>query len=338
MLAQCIHRLCGHRVFASTTRYVATVTMSQEHALSAPTVEELRYLFDLNGYVVVPSVFGEDDLKSANDALDLRKEQLKERIREEIRNTSRDSPLRGDNNKGRMDLGGVLGWRDARDVFRRMLVEPRLRVLYEMLLGTGYRLDHQPFVIAQEKGSEGFHLHGGTIDVESGKFSPQVAYSCRNGTIYNALIGVSLLLADQGPGDGGFCAVRGSHKANFAAPQSMVHGRAFEDNVTQIVGKAGDVIIFSEGTAHGALPWRAEHQRRICLYRFAPPSVAYGRSYLAWPTGTLDGMDDSMRAVLEPPYAVRLDRPIPAVGGVEVVSRSAEKKMFDKEVFDTSYF
>ena len=47
-------------------------------------------------------------------------------------------------------------------------------------------------------------------------------------------------------------------------------------------------------------------------------------------------------AVLEPPYNVRLDRPLVTSDGhgvgTEVKSRSAAKKDFDLRVFDTKYF
>ncbi len=106
--------------------------------------------------------------------------------------------------------------------------------------------------------------------------------------------------------------------------------------------KAGDVVLFSEGTVHGARPWLADHQRRIALYRFAPATACYGRSYLpTWPASILSSPDltDAQRAVLEPPYATRLDRPLQKEdGSLEVCSRSGPKKEFDRSVFGTEYF
>ena len=61
---------------------------------------------------------------------------------------------------------------------------------------------------------------------------------------------------------------------------------------------------------HGASPWRGEHQRRIALYRFSPANIGYGRGYLEIPPEKLAGMTDLQRAVLEPPYASRLERPL----------------------------
>lgn len=301
-------------------------------------MQTLRYLFDLNGYIVLRGVFSPSEVGAVRSAIEQRRGDFKERLSEAVRNTKTDSPLRKPN--GRKDLGGILGWRDVEgDVLRRMLVDPVLAPVYRELLGEGYRLDHQPFVIAQDPQSEGFHLHGGSVDVESGAYSPHVAYSCVNGRIHNQLLAVSLVLADHNKGDGGFCVVRGSHKSNFAAPPAMVHGHDFAEFVYQPEMKAGDVLMFSEGTVHGALPWQAEHERLVALYRFAPATMSYGRSYHPqWPDAMTKGMTESMKAVLEPPYAVRLDRPIPTGTDVNVVSRADEKKDFDRQVFATKYF
>lgn len=79
-----------------------------------------------------------------------------------------------------------------------------------------------------------------------------------------------MVLSDHNEGDGGFVIVRGSHKANFPAPREMIDGAGpGSEFIYQPVTRAGDVILFSEGTVHGARPWAAEHQRRVALYRYA---------------------------------------------------------------------
>merc|ERR1740138_1306291 len=98
---------------------------------------------------------------------------------------------------------------------------------------------------------------------------------------------------------------------NFPMPETFMHGEGedAQEHFYQPVTKAGDVVFFSEATVHGALPWRADHERRVVLYRFAPATVAYGRSYSpTWPAEMLQGLTSLQRAVLEPPYADRLDR------------------------------
>ena len=305
-----------------------------------------KYIFDLNGYIVLRGIFSPEEVASANSAIDKHSDDVLER-KGVLRNTRNDSGMAGDGLSGRMDLGGILGWPEGeRDFFRSVLAHPKLVPYFTELLGKGYRMDHQPFCIVQNKGSEGFALHGGMIDVESGKFNPFLAYSCVQGQMNNCLLACSVVLTDHNAGDGGFCVVRGSHKSNFAAPTEMINGDAYREFLVQPETNAGDVILFSESTVHGALPWTADHQRRVALYRFAPPTMAYGRSYSpSWPEDMTAGMSQEQLAVMQPPFAVRLDRQqVQVMGdgedeiGVVVESRNPKKKAFDKDVFGTDYF
>ena len=128
-------------------------------------------------------------------------------------------------------------------------------------------------------------------------------------------------------------------------PQGMIDGDLYQEFIRQPVTKAGDVVLFSEGTVHGAMAWTPkDRQRRCALYRFTPATYVYGRSYFGhegngWPTAIYDDLTEAQRAVLEPPYANRLDRPnITSSGGVEVTTRNARKRQHDQEVFGTKYF
>lgn len=85
------------------------------------------------------------------------------------------------------------------------------------MLGVGYRLDHSPLMIAMEKGAEGHTLHGGAV-TEAGEPAWTLAYEFRHGQMRNQLLTVCLQLSHAAPGDGGFCVVPGSHKANFPVP------------------------------------------------------------------------------------------------------------------------
>mmetsp|Transcript_382 Transcript_382/g.938 ORF Transcript_382/g.938 Transcript_382/m.938 type:complete len:128 (+) Transcript_382:1-384(+) len=117
-----------------------------------------------------------------------------------------------------------------------------------------------------------------------------------------------------------------------------------ETSVDQPTAKAGDVIIFSEATIHGCLPWTAEHQRRVALFRFAPAHLGFARGYSdpAWPPSFTDGMTPEQRAVMEPPYHPMYDRPYlrdeDGKLGEENRGRSDAKKAFDVEVFGHRYY
>eukprot|EP00986_Skeletonema_menzelii_P005068 scaffold1783_cov163-Skeletonema_menzelii.AAC.4 len=323
---------------------------SQQYPIAMTEAE--RYLFDLNGYIIIRNVLTPDQIAAAHAAIDAHLSDAIPRSDPTLRNAVEGSPMYG-SGPPRLDLGGIFEWGSAEsEVFKSILAHPRLVPLFHGLLGKGYRLDHIPFVLMNNKGGEGFQLHGGTVDCVSGNYNHNLAYTCHNGSIRSSLLGCNVMLVDHNPGDGGFCVVPGSHKSNFKMPEGMVDGINFSEFIQQPATKAGDVVLFSEGTVHGAMGWTSDIQRRCALYRFAPATCGYGRSYFSadgvggatasscsWPSKFYDDLNDAQRAVLEPPYANRLDRPnICEDGSVEITQRSDRKRQHDKEVFKTKYF
>ena len=304
-----------------------------------------RYIFDLNGYIVIRGVLSKEEVSACNAAIDKKIHSINERLDPLLRNVSTKlSPMMsGDGNNGRKDLGGILEWGNDSNVFRSILDHPKLKPYYHLLIGKGYRMDHLPFIIAQDDKSEGFSLHGGTVDIATGQYNPHISYQCVNGSIHNTLLACSVVLTDHNHGSGGFCIVPGSHKSNFKASYEFINGMGeyAEEFIYQPVTKAGDVILFSEGTVHGAMAWNEPYQRRVALYRFAPATCSYGRSYYPnWPAAMIENMTDSQKSVLEPPYNQRLDRPLLSNDSecIEICSRNNVKKEFDKKVFGTTYF
>ena len=214
--------------------------------------DDERYLFDLNGFLIVRGVLTPEEVDAANRAIDNHADEMIERSDAALRNAVEGTKYFG-SGPGRMDLGRCLEWgTDDSQVFRSILAHPRLVPILRGILGDGYRMDHLPLVLCQNKGSEGFRLHGGTIDCDSGVYNPHLAYHCHGNTVRSALLGCNVMLRDHNAGDGGFCIVPGSHKSNFKMPKGMVDGEKYEEYVIQPATKAGDVVLFSEGTVHGA--------------------------------------------------------------------------------------
>jgi ectoine hydroxylase-related dioxygenase (phytanoyl-CoA dioxygenase family) len=301
---------------------------------------EETFIFDLNGYIIIRNVLSAEEVAQANAAIDAHTDRFHER-KGALRNTANGTPLAGDGSTGRLDMAGMLGWEKPHcDVFRQILCHEKLVPYYHTLIGKGYRLDHLPLVLGQDQGAEGFQLHGGPL-TSAGAFEPTLQYRCVNGTFFNTLLAVSVQLVDHNPGDGGFCVLPGSHKLNFPVPNDIADGQKYTECLQQPVTKAGDVVIFSEATVHGCMAWTAERQRRVALYRFAPANFCYGRSYLPqWPEEMMRDLTPAQAAVMEAPYAVRLDRPMLREDGErgEAQSRAPHKKAFDKTVFGSQYF
>ena len=212
-----------HQKSTLPRRNVTSLAMSPsdtDPAMGMTPIE--KYLFDLNGYVVVRGVFSAEEIQAANEAIDKRSNEIVERKGGLRLGGEKGAPLAGDGITGREDLGGMLGWQpnEDRELFRNVLTHNKLVPYYHELLGKGYRMDHLPLLIQQSPGADGFVFHGGRVN-DDGTWGDDLAYTFSNGKMYNRLLAVSVALTETKPGDGGFCVIRGSHKANLPCPQSV---------------------------------------------------------------------------------------------------------------------
>jgi ectoine hydroxylase-related dioxygenase (phytanoyl-CoA dioxygenase family) len=263
-----------------------------------------RYLFDLQGFLVVEGVLSKAEVAAANEAIDRHADGIVERVGEA--SLSSDSKtMQGETGRG--DLGGLLSWEKPWcDPFRAMLAHPQITPYLNQLLGKGWRLDHNAGLISMRKGAEGHLLHGSSGPA----FDRHQYYIFKDGQMHNGLTVVAWQLTDVNPGDGGLALIPGSHKGNYACPQPIRKWEAHQDVVKQVTCKAGDVVIFTEAVTHGTIPWSADHDRRSVLFRMSPGNLAYAKGYNPWPESMLEGLTPQQRAVLEPPYHQRLQRPV----------------------------
>ena len=263
-----------------------------------------KYLFDLQGFLVVEGVLSKAEVAAANEAIERHADGIVERVGEA--SLSSDSKtMQGETGRG--DLGGLLSWEKPWcDPFRAMLAHPQITPYLNQLLGKGWRLDHNAGLISMRKGAEGHLLHGSSGPA----FDRHQYYIFKDGQMHNGLTVVAWQLADVNPGDGGLALIPGSHKGNYACPQPIRKWEAHQDVVKQVTCKAGDVVIFTEAVTHGTIPWSADHDRRSVLFRMSPGNLAYAKGYNPWPESMLEGLTPQQRAVLEPPYHQRLQRPV----------------------------
>lgn len=82
-----------------------------------------KFLFDLNGYIVVRNVLTPGEVSTANGAIDARSAHMKERGLE-VRNAKSNTPLAAEH--GRKDLGGILEWGADSNIFRSIVDHPKL--------------------------------------------------------------------------------------------------------------------------------------------------------------------------------------------------------------------
>ena len=256
--------------------------------------EREKYLFDLQGYLVVRDFLTSEEVDALNASVDANIDTQGE---DGNSNTGESTTLVG---KKRGMFGGMLTWpKPWCNPFRDLIAHPKLIPYLNTIHGRGWRLDHAPFILTADKGTEGLRLHG----PGRSKFDGSQYYIYTNGQMSSGMVVCQFQLADVNEGDGGLAVIPGSHKANFACPDPIRDWEMDQDIVYNVPAKAGDLIIFNEATTHGTLPWTAEHERRSILIRYSPKYIHFAggfheTSFPEW----VDELTEAQRAVLEPPY------------------------------------
>ncbi len=244
--------------------------------------ETERYLFDLNGYLVIKHALSGREVERLNEVVD---------------SFGIDDPCNAISDiPSARSYPALLAQHVAfRDLIDQPSVMPYLRAWVggiDFKTASTFRLDHAYFIFT-DAGASAHQLHlGGT------PYMHAASYHAQNGAIFSALTVVSYVLNEIPPGQGGFACIPGSHKANFPCPSQFVDWSDPSAAVSPAV-EPGDAIIFTEALTHGAFPWTAPHRRRALFYKYAPMHMAWMRP--RWPDELLDLCTEEQRALLQPP-------------------------------------
>lgn len=259
-----------------------------------------KFLFDLQGFLVIRDVLTEAEVARLNEALDANWDQ---RVDGGLPAYTSDA-IEGERLPQGM-INGMLQWPSPwGEPFHELLAHPNVVPHLNTLLGRGWHMDMEPHLFHSVPGTRGQNIHGGYPHFNGGHY-----YHYQNGMMRNGMLVVEFLLTDQNAGEGGFIAIPGSHKSNFLRPRPISLLEEDAEIVVNPGAKAGDVIIFTEALGHGAMPWRAAHERRVLLYRYSPKTVGFGAGFVKYqfPEWT-DKLTEAQRAVLEPAY--KANRPM----------------------------
>ena len=233
-------------------------------------IDEERFIFDLDGYIVIKDVLSDDEVSEMNAITD--DQQKAKEAGEEVGSPS--------------SWGGV---------FQSLIDHPKILPYLTEWLGPKVRLDHD-YAIFMSQGESRGRLHGGDNGFEGDHW-----YKYRDGVIRTGLTVVTFFASPAGSGDGGFTCIPGTHKTNFlgSIPDDV---RTFERDahyVVQPVAEPGDALIFTEALVHGTAPWTANHQRRTYLYKFSPGHSAWSGNY--YDLDAYDGLTEQQTRMLAPP-------------------------------------
>ncbi|MDA1190311.1 MAG: phytanoyl-CoA dioxygenase family protein [Candidatus Poribacteria bacterium] len=257
-----------------------------------------RYLWDLQGHLVVRNVLSTDEIAEVNEALDYAKQNVREG--------------RGAGARGSEALAGTgARWYGGENLlnlqqpychpFRRLLAHPQIVSRLNVMCGKGFRLDHGPQFNNAVKGTEGLTLHGA-----GEPHGEHVAYTHQNGRMYVAGVTVTWNLTDCPGGKGGFAAVPGSHKSKYRMPDGVRLANDHRGSVANPDIRAGDVLFFMDGAqTHGTLPWTNDWERRSVLFKYASrtavrqgPSRNLCAPETFWGDPTVTDMTPEERAVM----------------------------------------
>jgi len=234
---------------------------------------EEKFVFDLEGYLVIKRVLSDAEVAALNSIADRNAPALSE-------GRTYDRVFR------------ATAWGPP---YQALIDHPRIVPYLVALVGSRFRLDHD-YCIFTVKGGVGQGLHGGESDE-----NPDHWYRYRDGVMRNGLTVVTFCLSHANSGDGGFCCIPGSHKSHFAA-NLAADVRTFRRRphyVVQPVLGAGDALIFTEALIHGTAPWTASHERRALLYKYSPGHSAWMSEY--YDAHEYRGLTEQQKRILAPP-------------------------------------
>jgi phytanoyl-CoA dioxygenase PhyH len=234
---------------------------------------EEKFLFDLEGYLVIKQVLSSAEVAALNAIADRKAPALSEGRRYH-----------------RVFRASAWG-----PQYQALIDHPRIVPYLVALVGSRFRLDHD-FCIFMAKGGTGQELHGGESDE-----NPDHWYKYRDGVMRNGLTVVTFCLSHAKDGDGGFCCIPGSHKSHFAASLAA-DVRSYMRRPHYVVQpplEAGDAVIFTEALIHGTAPWTANHERRALLYKYSPGHSAWMNEY--YDAVEYTGLTEQQKRILAPP-------------------------------------
>lgn len=244
----------------------------------ATVTDEERFLFDLQGFLIVKGVLSDAELRVLNAAVD-------EKFDEYAKPSEHWRPHRCSH------------WGQP---FVDLIDHDGLMPYLPELLGPWFRIDHD-YCIFMRSGDALGGLHGGSHLRHSWG---DHWYRYQDGLMRNGLTVFSFLLTDAAEGDGGFACVPGSHKSNFLdlLPPDVRNYERPASYVLQPAVAAGDVLIFTEALVHGTMPWTADHERRALLYKYSPGHSAWDRDGYDLADYRSFHLTRRRRRIMQPPH------------------------------------
>jgi len=237
--------------------------------MKKPTELE-RYLFDLNGYIVVKNALKKSEVKACNKIID----KLKN-----LKNGEWQGYIHGHNYGGKEGLN-LQQIYEAGKPFEKLIDHPSwIHLMLEFVGGKG-TFDHNHGPLFIDENFANVRGPGEAIGIHSG--NPEGIqrnhYRYQDGKFHCSQVNILLALTDIGEGDGGTVVIPSSHKSNIQHPEYKTNVMK-KNKITsaetmtaskEIYLKAGDGLIFVDSLCHGSAKRVNKGERRIVVYRYGP--------------------------------------------------------------------
>ena len=229
-----------------------------------------KYLFDLNGYIVVKNALKKSEINACNKII----EKLKN-----IKNGEWDGYVHGHNYGGKEGLN-LQQIYEAGKPFEKLIDHPSwIHHMLEFVGGEGtFDQYHGPLFI--DENFANIRGPGEAIGIHSG--NPEGLkrnhYRYQDDKFHCSQVNILLALTDIGKGDGGTVVIPSSHKSNIQHPEykknfmkkNKVTSAETMTASKEIYLKAGDGLIFVDSLCHGSAKRINKGERRIVVYRYGP--------------------------------------------------------------------
>ena len=227
--------------------------------------ETQKYLFDLQGYLVIENALSPEEVATLNELLDQQK-----------------LPAPGEKSRfGAAPAGpGFLQWGKP---FCDLLDHPQIMPILRFRLGDCFRLD-RIYGLCSHEGEPRGPIHSDYGASKPTSHAQPGEHYHSDIEILNGFVVVGWNLSATGPDHGGFCCIPGSHKSNFKLPREILDVPEKASCVVTPSVPAGSVVLFTEALTHGTAAWTAKHERRSVLYKYCVSQMAWLAKRMQQPT------------------------------------------------------
>lgn len=231
-----------------------------------------RYLFDLNGFIVIRNALSAEEVDACNAVLDTMQHGQPGQWHGHVH---------GHNFTGSHEGLNLQQIYESGPAFERLIDHPSWIEKVTHFIGTdepNFDGNHGPLFI--DENFANIREKGQAIGLHSGgdKRVTRCQFRYHDGRFHCGQVNILMAFNNIGPGDGATMVIPGSHKSNIAHPeyaQAMMN----EDMGTSVDGitgaievhmQAGDALCFVDAIMHGSAARTNDGQRRIAVYRYGP--------------------------------------------------------------------